>query len=74
MSKFIRRKILEDKLQSAIKRGEQIACKNPEVKKMIDGFRQMYQDDDGGMLSALGMPDPSTLLDDVYSLPKGEVL
>lgn len=61
MSKFIRRKILEDKLQSAIKRGEQIACKNPEVKKMIDGFRQMYQDDDGGMLSALGMPDPSTL-------------
>lgn len=59
MSKFIRRKILEDKLQSAIKRGEHIACQDPEVKKMIEGFRQMYQEDDGGMLSALGMPVPN---------------
>lgn len=61
MSKFVRRKILEDKLQSAIKRGEQVACKDPEVKKMIEGFRQMYQEDDGGILSALGMPDPSQM-------------
>ncbi|MDP8245956.1 MAG: hypothetical protein P9L94_17875 [Candidatus Hinthialibacter antarcticus] len=61
MSKFVRRKILEDKLQSAIKRGEHIACQDPEVKKMIEGFRQMYQEDDGGMLSALGMPGPSAL-------------
>ncbi|MBI1387703.1 MAG: hypothetical protein GC154_04580 [bacterium] len=56
MNNHIRRKILEEKLLSAIKRGENQAFKDPEVKKMIQQFRMMYQEDDGGMLSALGMP------------------
>lgn len=59
MSKFLNRKILEEKLVSAIKRGERLAFEDPEVKKKIEGFRQMYEEDDGTMLKALGMPAPS---------------
>lgn len=52
------RKRLELDLQQAIKQGEEIAFQDPEVKEMVSSLRNMFENDEAGMLSALGFGSP----------------